>query len=93
MATKFVTDGIYTDEGQSNVSGWRLFQSVETLDKERKEGYARVRPVMAEKKAKVQQELSQLKQELPNIKGLFAGGRRKKMEARIEKLEETLKGF
>ena len=93
VATKFVTDGIYTDEGQSNVSGWRLFQSMETLDKERKEGYARVRPIMAEKKAQVQQTLSQLKQDLPNIKGLFTGGRRKKTEVQIEELEETLKGF
>lgn len=88
-----------------SVSGWKLFQNVDTLEEEwektRKEKEEKLRA--QELRAKEQQRkdremqrldlvynLHRLQAELPNVKGMFANMKRKHIEAEIKRIESLL---
>ncbi len=86
-------DGTVVAAGESHrdVSGWRLFNSIDTLEQERTKGLARARAEhlakekakadrIAQKKAELQAERDELQAELSQLKGLFSGKRRKEIE-------------
>ena len=86
-------DGTVVAAGESHrdVSGWRLFNSIDTLEQERTEGLARARAEhlakekakadrIAQKRAELQAERDELQAELSQLKGLFSGKRRKEIE-------------
>ena len=86
-------DGTVVAAGESHrdVSGWRLFNSIDTLEQERTEGLARARAEhlakekakadrIAQKRAELQAERDKLQAELSQLKGLFSGKRRKEIE-------------
>ena len=92
-AGKFHTVGLKSDgtvvavgwnkKGQCDVSGWRLFQNIETLEAERAEARKRR---MAEQKAALEMELS-------SLKGLFTGKRRREIEAQLAEIDSKLKAL
>ena len=65
------------ENGECDVSDWRLFNSLDTLDLERAAG--------------LKEEQSALKSELANLKGLFAGKRRREIETRLAAIDRELK--
>lgn len=78
-------------DDQCDVSGWKLFNSMETLDQELAEAQER-RKREAEKrceahKAALAQECAALQAELSGLKGLFTGKRRRELEARLAAIE------
>ena len=83
--------------GQCNVSGWRLFRSSETVQQEREEARQRYEQECAAAKERrrmaLKTEQSKLQAELPTIKGLFSGGKRKQVEARLEEIKAELKSL
>lgn len=88
--------------GQCSVSGLKLFDSFEELCRmeEQKENRAEAERQAAAEKAEVERkakiealtkEKTQLASELPNIKGMFAGSKKAKIEARLAEIEAELK--
>jgi hypothetical protein len=73
--------------GECDISGWKLFNSLETLENERKEAPERNR---IEEIQKLQVEKSALNTELSNLKGLFTGKRRKEIETRLAVIDAQL---
>ena len=86
-------DGAVVSTGDSHrdVSGWRLFNSIDTLEQERAEGLARAKAARiakekaeaerrAQKRAELLAEQKGLQTELSQLKGLFSGKRRKEIE-------------
>ena len=79
------------DKGQCDVSGWKLFNSLDTLEQERETAKAKAK---AERQAKIdalEREKQSLQAELANLKGLFSGGKRRQIEARLAQIEAELK--
>lgn len=85
-----------------DVAGWRLFNSIDTLEQERAEGPAhakaeRIAKEKAEAKRRAQKraallaEQNELQTELSQLKGLFSGKRRKEIEARLTELSTALR--
>ena len=81
------------DDGQCNVSGWRLFQSVNTLEKEREEARKRREQEKARRIAQLQQQRADVQSELANLKGLFTGMRRRELESKLAEINNELKGL
>ena len=88
------------DSGECDVSGWRLFNSFENLKQERieakaerqRQGAERQRQE-AERQARItalNAEKQSLQAELPTLKGLFSGGKRRQIEARLAQIETEL---
>lgn len=81
-------DGTFVCEGEfkskEDILKWRLFEDVNKRV-DIKDEYIR------NKRAANEKELVECKNELSNLKGLFAGKRRKELETRIAELEEDLK--
>ena len=88
------------DSGECDVSGWRLFNSFENLKQERieakaerqRQGAERQRQE-AERQARItalNAEKQYLQAELPTLKGLFSGGKRRQIEARLAQIETEL---
>ena len=79
------------------MSGWRLFRSSETVQQEREEARQRYEQECAAAKERrrmaLKTEQSKLQAELPTIKGLFSGGKRKQVEARLEEIKAELKSL
>ena len=84
--------------GENNpVEHWKLYDSSENLEQERKEA----RKLLAEQKKDVirkrrqvlENEKNNLLQENTNLKGLFAGIRRRKIEERLAEIKTELKGL
>ena len=86
--------------GRCDVSGWRLFNSFENLEQERieakaerqRQGAERQRQE-AERQARItalNAEKQSLQAELPTLKGLFSGGKRRQIEARLAQIETEL---
>lgn len=84
-------DGTVVATDDERISGWRLFNSIDTLEQERAEGLARARiehlakekakaDRIAQKRAELQAERDELQAELSQLKGLFSGKRRKEIE-------------
>lgn len=86
--------------GQCDVSRWKLFNSLDTLVRAREE--ARIAEV-ARREAQetrrinlvenLEKEKAALQAELPTLKGLFSGIRRKEIESRLAEIEKELKGL
>lgn len=124
-----VADG-KNEEGQCFVQGWKLFNSIDTLEQEREEAAAKRRrkeeeaeaerqrllaeeerrrkeaeaeaeakrkrkeaEAAAARRAKIaalEAEKASIQAELHNIKGLFSGGKRRELEARLVKIRGEL---
>ena len=80
--------------GECNVTDWKLFNSLDTLEQERaaaRERAGRERKEAAEKqRKKLTAEKTALQTELSNIKGMFAGKRKKEIETRLAAIEAEL---
>ena len=87
-------------DGQCNFSGWRLFQSVDTLEEEREEAKkrreqekARREQEKARRIAQLQQQRADVQSELANLKGLFTGKQRRELESKLAEINNELKGL
>ena len=74
--------------GECNVSGWKLFDNFDdvvnrSVAEEEKRRLDRIAALEAEKQ--------RIETELPHIKGLFSGGKRRDMENRLAEIEAELK--
>ena len=88
---------VLTTNEDFDVAGWRLFNSIDTLEQERTDGLARAKAELitkekaeaerrAQKRAALLAEQNELQTELSQLKGLFSGKRRKEIEARLGKI-------
>ena len=91
----------YNKYGQCDVSGWKLFQRIEPIEAEREgarlrwekeaeEARKQKEQRRAERKAALEWEKRALETELPSLKGLFTGRRRREIEARLAQIKEEL---
>lgn len=81
------------DDGEINVSDWKLLVSKEMLEKlnEKKRAILKVKPVsLKRERTGLLDEQTKLQVELPTLKGLFSGGRRKQIEARLAEIPTRL---
>ena len=62
---------------------WKLFESLDTVDQEMAEA-------QAQHKIALEKEQTALQAELANLKGLFSGGKRRQVEARLAEIEAEL---
>ena len=83
--------------GQCNVRGWKLFGSIDTLEAERRamadRAEAERRAAEVERKAKIaslKEEKASLEAELPTLKGIFSGGKRKQITDRLYQIIHEL---
>lgn len=95
-------DGTVVATDDERISGWRLFNSIDTLEQERAEGLARAKAARiarekaeaerrAQKRAAILAEQDGLQAELSQLKGLFSGKRRREIEARLAELSTALR--
>ena len=95
-------DGTVVATDDERVSGWRLFNSIDTLEQERVEGLARAKAErIAKEKAEAERRVQEraailaeqdgLQAELSQLKGLFSGKRRREIEARLAELSTALR--
>jgi hypothetical protein len=75
---------------QRNVRSWKLFDSLDELHTLLKEREKEAEQKLQSKIKELQAEEIALKTERSNLKGLFAGVRRKQIEARLAEIESTL---
>ncbi|RKI65536.1 hypothetical protein D7V91_14100 [bacterium 1xD42-67] len=78
-------------EGQCNTQGWKLFNSINTLEQEQAKIKARKKAECQAKIAALNAEKASIRAELPTIKGLFSGGKRRELEARLTQIEKELR--
>ena len=87
--------------GQCDLGDWKLFGNIETIEAEREEARLRWEKEAeearkqeeqrrAERKAALEREKRALETELPSLKGLFTGRRRREIEARLAQIKEEL---
>ena len=89
------------ERGISLPEDFKLFDDAERFVKERSQKQEEMKRIMeeqrlkeiADKKAALQKEQEQLNAQLPELKGIFAGMQRKKIEARLAEIETELKGL
>ena len=62
---------------------WKLFESLDTVDQEMAEA-------QAQHKIALEKEQTALQAELANLKGIFSGGKRRQVEARLAEIEAEL---
>lgn len=75
-------------KGKERVTGWKLFNSIDTLDEERKQ-HARDDlqkdiDTLSDRLVERAEEEDRIQEELSHLKGLFTGQRRKELEHRLE---------
>jgi hypothetical protein len=75
---------------QRNVRSWKLFDSLDELHTLLKEREKEAEQKLQSKIKELQAEEIALKTERSNLKGLFAGVRRKQIEARLAEIEQSL---
>ena len=81
--------------GQCNVSGWKLFANFDDVvnravaEDEKRKAAAEKRRL--DRIAALEAEKQRIATELPHIKGLFTGKRRKEIESRLAEIEAELK--
>ena len=80
-------------DDRCNVSGWRLFQSVDTLEEKREEAKKRREQEKARRIAQLQQQRADVQSELANLKGLFTGKQRRELESKLAEINNELKGL
>ena len=82
-------------DGRCDVSGWKLFDNFDDVvnravaEEEKRKAAAEKRRL--DKVAVLETEKQQIKTDLPHIKGLFSGGKRRDMENRLAEIEIELK--
>lgn len=85
---------VVTTSDKYDVSGWKLFDRIETVEQERKEAQRRFEEeeaqARAQRRAALEAERTALQNELANLKGLFSGKRRKEIEARLAAIAKEL---
>ena len=74
-------------EHQCDVDRWKLFDNVNTIETDRKSIEIKQR----EKKALLEKERSELQAELLNLKGLFSGLKKSRIEDRLAEIEKEMK--
>ena len=80
--------------GQCNVSGWKLFDNFDDVvnravaEEEKRKAAAEKRRL--DRIAALEAEKQRIETELPHIKGLFSGGKRRDMENRLAEIEKDL---
>ena len=84
------------DDGQCDVEKWKLFDNLEqerleTQRRRQEEKQRRQEEERAQRRAALEAERAKLQAELPTIKGLFSGGKRRQVEARLAEIEAELK--
>ena len=83
------------DDGQCDVSDWKLFDNFDDVvnravaEEEKRKAAAEKRRL--DRIAALEAEKQQIKTELPHIKGLFSGGKRRDMENRLAEIEKELR--
>ena len=103
-ANRFHTIGLKSDGmvvacgdnyyGQCNVSGWKLFDNFDDVvnravaEEEKRKAAAEKRRL--DRIAALEAEKQRIETELPHIKGLFTGKRRKDIESRLVEVEKEL---
>ena len=103
-ANRFHTVGLKSDGmvvacgdnyyGQCNVSGWKLFDNFDDVvnravaEEEKRKAAAEKRRL--DRIAALEAEKQRIETELPHIKGLFTGKRRKDIESRLVEVEKEL---
>ena len=100
-ANGFHTVGLKSDgcgsnsDGRCDVSGWKLFDNFDDVVNRAVAGEEK-RKAVAEKQrldriAALEAEKQRIATELPHIKGLFSGGKRRDMENRLAEIEKELR--
>ena len=84
-------------DGRCNVSGWKLFDNFDdvvnrAVAEEEKRKAAAEKPRL-DRIAALEAEKQRIATELPHIKGLFSGGKRRDMENRLAEIEKELEGL
>ena len=85
----------YNKNGQCDVSGWKLFDNFDDVvnravaEEEKRKAAAEKRRL--DRIAALEAEKQRIETELPHIKGLFSGGKRRDMENRLAEIEAELK--
>ena len=87
-----VAAGQYSSK-EYNVSDLKLFQNIETFEQELSDAIKQRETENTRLRAKLETEQVKLQAELPTIKGLFSGGKRKQLEARLEEIKAELRGL
>ena len=83
------------ENGQCDVSGWKLFDNFDDVvnravaEEEKRKAAAEKRRL--DRIAALEAEKQRIETELPHIKGLFSGGKRRAMENRLAEIEIELK--
>ena len=80
--------------GECDVSKWKLFNSIDSLEEERKAAQAERKAAEAERQAELSTQKKKketLQAELANLHGLFTGKRRKEIETHLNEIEKKLK--
>ena len=87
----------FNNKGQSRVGGWKMFESIRTLEQERLAAADRIELKREEEDLKQQEHFEALKREktilqteLANLKGMFSGKRRKEIENRLAEIDAEL---
>ena len=89
----------YNKYGQCNVSNWKLFDNFDDVvnraiaEKEKRDARlkAAAEKQRLDKIAALEMEMQQIETELPHVKGLFSGSKRRDMENRLAEIEKELK--
>ena len=83
VATKYIGDSKYY-HGQCDVKGWKLFNSLDTLEEERRDANRRAEQARQQRLAALAAEETRLQNELSSLRGLFTGKRRREIEQRLD---------
>ena len=78
-------------DGQCNVKDWKLFNSIDALEEEHKEGVEKRKK--EDEECRLKKEKAQLERELANLKGLFKGKERKAVQEKIAQIDNELKSL
>ena len=78
------------ESGMCNVDGWKLFQSLHTLEQERGRAAEQAERRKKEYAIMLSTEWNALQNELASLKGILAGIRRKEIEARLGDIQKEL---
>lgn len=88
VATKFRESTYIRHHGQCDVSGWKLFNSIDTLEQEIAEEKVAARRTRIDR---LNSEKAAARNQLSNLNGLFSGRRRNELEAKLAEIEKELK--
>ena len=93
VSTSYVGQSMFC-HGQCETQTWKLFKSLETFEAERKaaiaEKKAKQDAALKDKISSLTSEKASLQNELDNIKGLFAGIKKTKIETRLSEIEAEI---